>query len=428
MATLIENIINAIKGKYNNEANRVYDDKVYQAINNLDFNLEIQDNKAKSPYPAKLFPTHENGGLIIKNFRTKAIDRHGNLYATTSVRVLKQDAGTAIKKTSEEWLELWEVPDVEKYGHITVSALMVTNTNRLIVPTQKGYVFVSDENQEVFEEANIRFNFDLETNKYAYTHYQFGYGHYENIVWLAGYAENPVKANKSFISTDYGVSWRECADIPILSEGTNMHIHDMQYDPYADRFWIVNGDQENCNIYYSDDYSESWETVFGPFSEDVRNTQLTSIACYPHGVLFGSDHAVDAKNDFNNNHMEDSIRYWKRTKGERQAEVNPDDIKIIYRPYKDNKFRCFALRVHQIEINGDIITLMPFYGIGDDNKFLLASNDGLSWYEIYRGHHTKGWQLAGVTEIDGEMMIVGFDRDSDENMCLLNMPMPKWID
>lgn len=429
MNVLSENLVNAIKGKHDNEPNRVHDKKVEQAIKDLQINSGGTNgsNVARAPYPPRLIPTYENGGLIKNPYRVRAIDTEGNLYGTTSSKIMKQNAGAAIKEPSTEWETVWEVPDTDKHGNINVTALLVTKTNRIIAPTQRGYVFVSDENQESFVDTGIRFNYDEASGEYAYTHFQFGYGQYENLVWLAGYAKRPVKANKSFISTDYGATWKECANIPIISEDTNMHIHDMQYDPYADRFWIVNGDQENCNIYYSDDYGDSWEAVFGLFSEDERNTQLTSIACFPHGVVFGSDHAVSDKNNYPNNHMEDCIRYWKRPKGERQSNVDPGDIKIIYRPYKDSEFRSFALKAHQIEVDGRIITLMPWYGIGNDNRFLLASEDGLNWYEIYRGRHPRGWQLAGFTKINGKLTIIGFDRDDKDNRCLVNMPLPKWI-
>lgn len=433
MTTLSENIISAIKGRHKNQPNLVQDSKlvdIERVLKNIKDEGILGNStgtsfmNAKHPYPPRIMPNETNDWLrhVDHEMRYKAIDKEQNVYATTAHILKKLPIETAITSTSiADWTTVWE-PDTLETGQINVSAVMVTATNRVIACTQKGFVYVSDENQTNFADSGIRMH--ESGGIQSYTHTQFGYGQYESLVWVSSYGEAPSLANRAFLSKDYGATFVAMTEIPYVLGTQNTHIHDIQYDPYADRFWVVIGDQDNCNIHYSDDMGVTWKAVFGKFSEDVRNTQLTSIACYPHGVVFGSDHAVSDLNSFTNNHMEDCIRYWKRPKGERQSFVDPDSIEIIYSLYEDNTFRSFAMKSWQGRVGENILTLMPWYGIGDNKTLLTASIDGLNWCEIYRGEYSGGWQLAGV---DDKNRIIGFDRNKEGKICMLAMPLPDWI-
>lgn len=364
----------------------------------------------KQPYPPKLIPTDENGWLKYPGFekRYRALDKDGNLYATTFSRVEKcTDIDNA--HLSSNWEVLWQA-DTAEVGGIGVTALMVTNTNRIVVCSQFGRVFVSDENQENFTDVGIQMPFL--GDHYSWCHFQFGYGHYENLVWVSSYGHNDIVANKAYLSKDYGATWEEMSDLPYVNHTHNIHVHDLQYDPYQDRFWCVFGDDNNANTFYSDDLGQTWTPVFGLHAEDQRNVQYTSIACFDHGVVFGSDQTG----------LDDRLDYWPRSEV-----VDPKDFKTIYYPDKGKGFISFALKAWQGVVGNDLITLMPWYGLSNNKTFLLATIDGKRWFEIYRGKHPGGWQIAGISSKDSQNRILGFDRDNSGNIGLMRMPLPKWI-
>lgn len=388
-------------------------------------NLREEEVVPKQPYPPRMIANSVNGYLeyIGIDIRARALDEEGNLYAT--------DGGIRIKKcpienveNSASWVTVWQLPNEPNSGQINATALMVTKTKRIVVATQKGWVYVSDETQTSFADTGIRMPTNTEGTQFSFCNVQFGYGQYENLVWLSSYGEKPIISNKVYLSEDYGATFTEKTSIPYINTTYNTHIHDIQYDPFADRFWVVFGDQRNSQTFYSDDKCITWKPLFGDFADDLRNTQMTSIAVFPHGIAFASDHAKSP--DYPNNNMEDNIRFLPRTKGQFRDIPDPSKLEVVHRPSIDANFHYFAMKVSQIKIDDYIVTLMPWYGV-DKNIILTASIDGRNWYEIFKGEQLGAWQIAGVHPMDTEKRIFGYAKNKSGTTSLLKMPLPEWI-
>lgn len=362
------------------------------------------------PYPPRVRPTLFFPGA---ERRLKWMDSEGHLYGVESGNKLQKS-----ENYGESWSTIYTI-DTEIHGQAAASAVFVTKSGKVVLATQKGYVFVSDSDQNNFTE---KFQFTRH-----FTNDQFGYGTYENLVWLANYGSNAKEgnhANELYLSKDEGETFEKVFEGVVLDSSNNWHIHDVQYDPYSDRFWIVNGDANNCQTWYSDDLGQTWTPVFGDFADDPLNSQLTSIACYPHGVVFGGDHASPGDDDYG-----DILRYWPRPKGVVRPFVDKNTIVEIYRLEKDNLFRNFAQRTYQVRIDGRIISLMPWYG-QNAPAVLLASANGLDWYEIYRSDLFVGgdkFHIAGVDPKDPERRIFGTVGLGDGRTRQFVAPLPEFI-
>jgi hypothetical protein len=221
--------------------------------------------------------------------------------------------------------------------------------------------------------------------------YQFEYGRlptslnhvaYNDIVLLASYElsdyEENQYANEVILSTDGGKSFERILEVPLKTKNAaNLHIHDVEYDPYADRIWVTVGDNGNSQLYWSDDLGKSWETI----ADQGDVTMMTQIAAFKDCVCFGTD-----------GYPEGIIR-WER-EGPTDA---PEGVDDLVRPYvqiktdqpADGKMEMYARhRWHIREDDGRELCLMPF-GFSPMNEtatdsVVLASVDGATWYELYR--------------------------------------------
>ena len=123
----------------------------------------------------------------------------------------------------------------------------------------------------------------------------FGFSAYRNIILLAEYgtknAEDPPRF--VYISYDYGETFDVLYEKQIgdMVQPNNYHIHDVAYDPYANRIWIAEGDGVNANIVYTDNLGLTFISLpaqeLGSAPRYIR--QPTSITPLPDKVVFGSD-------------------------------------------------------------------------------------------------------------------------------------------
>jgi hypothetical protein len=221
--------------------------------------------------------------------------------------------------------------------------------------------------------------------------YQFEYGRvlrgmghavYEDIIVLSCYAlsdfEEDQYANEVILSTDGGRSFERILKVPLATtDAANLHIHDVGYDPYADRIWVVVGDNGNSQLYWSDDRGTSWETI----ADQGDVTMMTQIAAFKDCVCFGTD-----------GYPEGIIR-WER-EGPNDAPSGVDDLVRPYVQIKtdnpgDGKMEMYARsQWHIREADGRELCLMAFgYSSMNDSatdSVVLASVDGAVWYELYR--------------------------------------------
>ncbi|RRJ29410.1 beta propeller repeat protein [Halocatena pleomorpha] len=262
--------------------------------------------------------------------------------------------------------------------------------------------------------------------------YQFEYGRampgmghavYDDIIVLSCYAlsdfEAEQYANEVILSTDGGQSFNRILKAPLkTTDAANLHIHDVEYDPYADRIWVVVGDNGNTQLYWSDDLGSSWETI----AEQGEVTMLTQIAAFKDCVAFGTDGTPEG------------IIRWEREK----PTDKPDGVDDLVRPYvkietdpTDDTMEMYARgRWHIREDDGRELCLMAFgYSPMDTgtDSVVLASVNGAEWYELYRTETRKILltNVFGPLSMDGPRHTVVSDSAQSEGY-QINATVPKF--
>lgn len=330
----------------------------------------------------------EGDGLTLKNVfigegvskRPKWMDKNGFVYATS---------GDTIYKTTNngnDWLPVHVVADSLKGESFDRSALVVSDKNRIIY-CSKGKVVVSDENQN-----NFSVNYTFLRGSIARFH--LGYSVCDSIVLLGTY-EACSDTVEVILSTDFGNSWKRIFFMQKPHPGYVFHIHDVQYDPVSKQIIIVTGDSENCQIYCSEDFGETWYKVFKN-SHSARVHQTSQIICFPHGVVLGSDVSPDG------------LMYLPRNIENPRLNGNEViDADNFIEMDDDRNLKRFAVREWNTKKGSRTYSLLPWYhcifpsqNTTNDYSRLWLTYNGIEWYELYK------WKMAG-TGLFGFMNILG---------------------
>ena len=251
------------------------------------------------------------------------------------------------------------------------------------------------------------------------TLYQFDYGRadnsfghvvYEDIVVISTYGRSDFEAgrhaNEVILSTDGGQSFELILEAELHTEdAANLHIHDVEYDPYAERIWVAVGDHGNSQLYWSDDLGDSWSEI----AEQGAITMVTQVAAFEDCVVLGSDGTPEG------------ILRWERD-GPNDEPGGVDDfvrvhVEIETDPNDDVMQMYARRRWHIREEDGRELCLMPFgYSPMNDtaeDSVVLASVDGDEWYEL---HRTETRDIL-MTNIMGPLSMDGDRRTlvSDSN-------------
>ena len=338
----------------------------------------------------------------------KWMDKDGNIWATNTGNIYKStDYGAT-------WTNITALAvNTVTNGDIYDGALLVSDTGRVIVCTMTGKVIVSDTTP-----ANpaVAFTFTGGYTSRFFTHVMCG-----NIILLGAYGVyNAVAPPKEvYMSADSGATWVKVFDgTPI--DAASYHIHDVEYDPYANRIWVAVGDNaQDSNIWYSDDFGANWTKVFN--SPIPNYAKVTQIIAFPHGVLFGSDSATDG------------FRYWPRPKGIMQSAVSSSDIISDFLLLDaSGAFNQFATRRWNVRHKDLQVCIIPWTKETSATTCyprLIASTDGLAWYEIYRHPSAqKGFDnIIGPFPGDPNRTIVGSFEDTDGTKKIFSASLPSFV-
>lgn len=320
------------------------------------------------------------------------IDEDERMYGGRSNRVL----------VSDDWWETTEVLyAVDEHGDTNdyIQTVIVPESGRVIVGVggradkTTGRVIVLDEDFEGHETV-YEFDWGRASNSLAHVAY-------EDIVIIGSYGQSDFGGNnhpnEEILSTDGGESFERVLEAELRTEDApNLHIHDVEYDPHAERIWVAVGDNANTQLHWSDDLGESWEQI-GEIGEAPMVTQITA---FEDRVVLGTDGAPDG------------IIRWERER----ADDEPDSVgdlehhSTIQFDTDDDRMQTYARRRwHVREDDGRELCLMPF-GYSSMNpdatdSVLLASVDGDAWYELHRTE-TREILLSNVMgplSIDGDL-------------------------
>lgn len=237
-----------------------------------------------------------------------------------------------------------------------------------------------------------------------------GHVTYEDIVVFSCYEGSDFPggkhANEVIVSSDGGRSFERVLKAELHDhDAANLHIHDVEYDPYAERIWVAVGDHGNAQIYWSDDLGESWE-IIGPAGSI---SMVTQVAAFEDCVVLGTDGYPEG------------ILRWERDGPNDAPEKAADFVRPHVQIETESDTELMEMyarrRWHIREEDGRELCLMPFgYSpMNEDAKesVVLASVNGDEWYELYR---TQTREIL-LTNVMGPLSMDGDQRTliSDSN-------------
>ncbi|ADJ13906.1 hypothetical protein [Halalkalicoccus jeotgali] len=331
------------------------------------------------------------------------VDQNGRVYGRDGPRVL----------VSDDWWQTTEVLysfDGKRDGN--VQTIIVPDNGRVIAAVGGR----SEEGGKV--ELINKDRTDSETL------YQFDYGRvsnsmghvaYEDIIVISCYKLSDYEAgdhgNEVILSTDGGKSFEKVLEPSVNStEAANNHIHDVEYDPYAERIWVAVGDHGNSQLYWSGDLGKSWSEI------DDRGdiTMVTQVAAFKDCVVLGSDGTPEG------------ILRWERD-GPNDVPEEADDFERVHVEIEtdpdDDVMQMYARRRWHIREDletGRELCLMPFgYSPMNDSaedSVVLASVDGDEWYELYRTETREILltNVMGPLSMDGDRRTIVSDSNQGD--------------
>lgn len=172
----------------------------------------------------------------------------------------------------------------------------------------------------------------------------------------------PKASTRAYVSQDYGATWAMIYDAGQIN---NLHMHGAAYDRWWDRIWLVQGDSPNQKVMYSDD----WRNATPTWTTAYTTKLLLAIMPLENAICFTSDDAPAG------------IFRLKRT-GYRTY----DPMEVAH------QVSATALHVGmQIFRRGTNYPALFSFKITDgqsDNGVLVASYDGLDFYELWHDNLT----------------------------------------
>ena len=299
---------------------------------------------------------------------------------------------------SENGINWMEIHDFDTVTGIKI--VLVSDTNRFIVTTFGGEVFISDEDGVFNSEPSFVTEGSFDE--------RWGHFKYGNIIGLNTYSGHGLtRAHEAFLSTDNGATFKKVFDnsnfddLPLVSD--YVHLHDMDYDPYSGRLYLWSGDGPNRSLMYSDDFGETWKLAF----ERGAVPNHTQIISTPNGIALGIDGAPGG------------VSYVHIDRSKR---INPPlDINMVepkFWSFSDDGKRYVANR-KWVDRNKNIY-LIPYTGENDDGNHgaIAFSRDGYKWQLLHKstakGHY---YGIYGVQYGNGKL--VAMQKDVDDKFRIM---------
>ncbi|MFC6905788.1 glycosyl hydrolase [Halalkalicoccus tibetensis] len=320
------------------------------------------------------------------------VDHNERMYGGRSNRVLISDDWW---ETTETLYTVTEHEDTNDY----IQSVIVPESGRVVVGVggradkTTGRVILLDEDVEDHETV-YEFDWGRVSNSLAHVVY-------EDIIVIGSYGQSDFEdgnhPNEVILSTDGGESFNRILEAELRTEDApNLHIHDVEYDPHAERIWVAVGDNANTQLHWSDDLGDSWEQI----GETGEAPMVTQISAFEDCIVLGTDGTPEG-----------IIRWERDTPDEEPDGVEEFEHHSTLQFETDNdRMQTFARRRWHIrEDDGRELCLMPF-GYSPMNpdatdSVLLASTDGDAWYELYRTE-TQDILLSNVMgplSMDGDL-------------------------
>lgn len=250
-----------------------------------------------------------------------------------------------------------------------------------------------------------------------------------NVVLFASYgdkdAANPPR--HLYLSRNYGRTFQEIEvrSISAMPNPATFHLHDCEYDPYADRIWVSNGDLPNSAIQYSDDWGVSWVVV---------DTSALSYYLQPTNIVALADRVLFCTDD-----KPDGVKGWLRDLKKPNQAVNPLDIVQLYEIDRSGPAGGLAHVANnsntrtdsQLDVFPNMLTLLMNQASTPNGKGkVVVSPDGAQFYTLLslEGRDVVMGGVYGPCSNDPHrQVIVGFYDKSDATNYRMKFRFPEWV-
>lgn len=249
------------------------------------------------------------------------------------------------------------------------------------------------------------------------------YGPKTGMLWTGQEVKPEENARYTYLSTDYGRTWRTIFDLnKYLKESQNhattdlQHLHGVAWDPYWDRIWVSFGDgmggAGSNGIVYSDDMGETWNTAHY-YKGSTPPHQVVGIQPMPQCVLFYGDMGPDV------------IRIDRS-----QGKYKPGGYKTVvaFNSSANGKHLCQGFtRVRRA--GDDAPALAVFSAEGEASpSFAIYTMDGFTFHEIWRDDQNQSAGMGGRSIIGptltGKVIISSNDLKVSGSWSEIVLPAP----
>lgn len=267
---------------------------------------------------------------------------------------------------------------------LTPHAGKITDTNGIAISASKiliAFAHNTDPAQNgwyIVEDLGDSFRFEKVLSPVVgFSSFSFGNDKYPKdnakIILITEYGAKTAGAYARHVhlSEDGGETWRVIFELPEELPG-NTHTHSAHYDPYADRIWVVNGDEGASNLWYSDDWRRETPTWVRVWETGTAPVQFTTIYSTLDMVFFGTD-GIGANG------------VWGLVRDPSKLKPDTTDIKPLF-ILDPTKSTYYVARSFKQKADGSAIyAVFSDNGIGGrKGNVIVGSVDGKRWHEIYR--------------------------------------------
>lgn len=139
-------------------------------------------------------------------------------------------------------------------------ALAIPNKSIVVCDRKPGDIYEIHYSENFKNDSHTNWNLKVTADAGVFS-YRYGLSNRGNVIAVTTYglmsAKNPPRF--LYLSRDAGKSWAtiEVERIEDMVSPGDYHIHDVEYDPWANRIWLSNGDRDNSCLQYSDDWGRT---------------------------------------------------------------------------------------------------------------------------------------------------------------------------
>lgn len=375
---------------------------------------------------SKLAPPNEQGGfyqkignkqdngksLVARSFTLEAKNSYEVPVCLTNDGLTVFNTGSQYFRKSEDYGKTWSNPAFYNFGtdRLTAWTKQLDNNELIVMVNNIGTTPWTREIHlsKGYGTDNMTFSIVKSIQKDDVTFADaWGFDSYQNIVLLNEYggkvgegAAVGENARYTYMSLDYGKTWKTIFDLNAYAETDKVHPHGICYDPYWQRIWYTHGDGSDA-ILYSDDLGDTWSYAHHVTTYN-SGTQVVGIKAMPTCLLFGSD---DIPN---------GILRIDRAEGKHTVD-GKYKVQVAYKINNETVNRthlCHAITQAKHYPNAPVL-----FGFGSESNpapsIIIATYDGWTFSRLWEDSisQPKGRGIRGVVGVTVKNEVIAISND-----------------